>query len=102
MIDAGILFPDESMPGIDFIIPNTAYLESKRGNIRGLILTHGHMDHIGAMPYIQTKLGNPDIYTAELTKNLVLKRHAEFPHLPKLPIHVVKDGDKVKIGDYFT
>ena len=102
VIDAGILFPDESMPGIDFIIPNTAYLESKRGNIRGLILTHGHMDHIGAMPYIQTKLGNPDIYTAELTKNLVLKRHAEFPHLPKLPIHVVKDGDKVKIGDHFT
>ncbi|HTP56924.1 MAG TPA: ribonuclease J [Candidatus Paceibacterota bacterium] len=102
VIDAGILFPDENMPGIDFVIPNTQYLESKRDNIRALILTHGHMDHIGAVPYIQTKLGNPDIYTAELTKNMVLKRHAEFPHLPKLPIHVVKDGDRVKLGDFIT
>ncbi|MCC6934817.1 MAG: ribonuclease J [Candidatus Yanofskybacteria bacterium] len=102
VIDAGILFPDESMPGIDFIIPNTAYLESKRENIRGFLLTHGHMDHVGAVPYVQTKLGNPDIYTAELTKNMVLKRHTEFPHLPKLPIHVVKDGDRVKMGDHFT
>lgn len=101
IIDVGILFPDESMPGIDFIIPNTAYLETKRQNIRGLLLTHGHMDHIGATPYLQTKLGNPDIYTAELTKNMVLKRHSEFPHLPKLPIHVVKDGERVKLGDHF-
>ena len=102
IIDVGILFPDETMPGIDFVIPNTQYLEAKRDHIRGLILTHGHMDHIGAVPYVQTKLGNPDIYTAELTKNMVLKRHSEFPHLPKLPFHVVKDGDKVKLGDYFT
>jgi len=102
IIDAGILFPDENMPGIDFIIPNTQYLESKRENIRGLILTHGHMDHVGAVPYLQTKLGNPDIYTAELTKNMVLKRHSEFPQLPKLPIHVVKDGDRVKMGDWLT
>lgn len=102
VIDAGILFPDENMPGIDFIIPNTQYLESKRENIRGLLLTHGHMDHIGGVPYVQTRLGNPDIYTAELTKNMVLKRHSEFPHLPKLPIHVVKDGDRIQMGDYFT
>ena len=101
LIDIGIMFPDESMPGIDFIIPNTGYLDGKLDRIRGVVLTHGHMDHVGAVPYLQQKLGNPDIYTAELTKNLVLKRHAEFPHLPKLPIHVVKDGDRVKMGDYF-
>jgi ribonuclease J len=101
LIDIGIMFPDESMPGIDFIIPNVGYLDGKLDRIRGVILTHGHMDHVGAVPYLQQKLGNPDIYTAELTKNLVLKRHAEFPHLPKLPIHVVKDGDRVKMGDYF-
>ncbi len=101
IIDVGIKFPDESMPGIDFIIPNVGYLDGKTDRIRGLILTHGHMDHVGAVPYLQTKLGNPDIYTAELTKNLVLKRHSEFPQLPKLPIHVVKDGDVVQMGDYF-
>lgn len=102
VIDAGILFPGEDMPGIDFVIPNTTYLEEKRDNIRGMLLTHAHMDHVGGVPYLQSKLGNPDIYTAELTKNMVLKRHSEFPHLPKLPIHVVKDGDRVKLGDHFT
>lgn len=102
LIDLGIAFPDENMPGIDFIIPNVGYLDGKIDRIRGLILTHGHMDHVGAVPYLQQKLGNPDIYTAELTKNFVLKRHTEFPQLPKLPIHVVKDGDRVKMGDYFT
>lgn len=102
VIDAGIMFPGEDMPGIDFIIPNTKYLEERKDRIRGLILTHGHMDHIGAVPYIQEKLGNPDIYTAELTKSFVLKRHAEFPHLPKLKIHSVKDGDIERLGDYFA
>ncbi len=101
VVDAGIMFPGEDMPGIDFIIPNTKYLEEHKDRIRGLILTHGHMDHIGAVPYLQEKLGNPDIYTAELTKNLVLKRHSEFPHLPKLVIHSVKDGDVEQLGDYF-
>lgn len=86
IIDCGIMFPEENMPGIDFIIPNTGYLEGKQQNIRGLILTHGHMDHIGAVPYLQQKLGNPDIYTAALTRGIVLKRHLEFPQLPKLNI----------------
>ncbi|HYU64801.1 MAG TPA: ribonuclease J [Candidatus Paceibacterota bacterium] len=101
IIDAGIMFPEENMPGIDFIIPNTGYLEGKEKNIRGLILTHGHMDHIGAVPYLQQKLGNPDIYTAQLTRGIVMKRHLEFPQLPKLNINLVKSGDVVKMGDYF-
>ncbi|HXV26430.1 MAG TPA: ribonuclease J [Candidatus Paceibacterota bacterium] len=101
IIDAGLMFPEYDMPGIDFLIPNTGYLVGKEDRVRALILTHGHMDHIGGVPYIQQKFGNPDVYTAELTKGIVLKRHSEFPHLPKLNIHVVKDGDKVKLGDYF-
>jgi len=101
IIDAGIMFPEENMPGIDFIIPNVGYLEDRLQNIRGLILTHGHMDHIGAVPYLQQKLGNPDIYTAQLTQGIVLKRHTEFPQLPKLNITTVKSGDIEKMGDYF-
>jgi ribonuclease J len=101
IIDAGIKFPEENMPGIDFLIPNTKYLEEKKQNIRGLILTHGHMDHIGAVPYLQQKLGNPDIYTANLTRGIVMKRHMEFPQLPQLPIILTKSGDKVKMGDHF-
>lgn len=102
VIDAGIMFPQENMPGIDFIIPNTAYLETKKENIRALILTHGHMDHIGAVPYLQEKLGNPEIYTAQLTEKILMKRHLEFPHLAPLNINVMKNGDVEKVGEYFT
>ncbi|OGN08480.1 MAG: hypothetical protein A2750_02035 [Candidatus Yanofskybacteria bacterium RIFCSPHIGHO2_01_FULL_45_42] len=100
VIDAGVMFPQDNMPGIDFVIPNTKYLEERKQNIRGLILTHGHFDHVGAVSYLQDKLGHPDIYTAELTKRFVEKRHVEFSHLPKLNFHVVKHGDKIKFGDY--
>ncbi|MBI2058041.1 MAG: ribonuclease J, partial [Candidatus Yanofskybacteria bacterium] len=101
VIDAGFKFPDEDHLGIDYIIPNTEYLERKRQNIRGLILTHGHMDHVGALPYLLEKLGNPDIYGGALTRGIVAKRHEEFPHLPKLKFHIVKADDTVKFGDYF-
>ena len=104
VIDAGIMFPEDDMPGVDFLIPNTKYLEDpeKKKNIRALIFTHGHADHIGAFPYVQEKLGNPDIYTAELTRGIMIKRHEEFPHLPKPVFHMVKHGDRAKIGDYFN
>ncbi|MEK7525431.1 MAG: ribonuclease J [Patescibacteria group bacterium] len=102
IIDAGILFPQDNMPGIDFIVPDISSLEPKKDNIRALILTHGHMDHIGGVPYLLEKLGNPDIYTALLTEKLVLKRHSEFPHLPKPNMEVVKAGQTIKLGQYFT
>lgn len=98
VIDVGIQFPEEETPGIDFIIPNVAYLEPKKKNIRGIILTHGHYDHIHALPYLIEKLGNPIIYTAELTKALVEKRFQEFPNIPKPKIQIVKDKDRVRIS----
>src|SRR3989338_9446584 len=66
IIDVGIGFPDEDMPGVDFIIPNPKYLEGKQKQIRGIIFTHGHFDHVGALPYLINQLGNPVIYTAPL------------------------------------
>ena len=101
VIDAGFKFPDEDHLGIDYIIPNTEYLEKNRSKIHGLILTHGHMDHIGALPYLLEKLGNPDIYCGALTRGIVAKRHEEFVHLPKLKVHIVKADDTAKFGDYF-
>lgn len=102
LIDAGILFPQDNMPGIDFVLPDVTCLVPKKDNIKALILTHGHMDHIGGTPYLLERLGNPDIYTALLTERLVLKRHSEFPHLAKPNIELVKPGDIIKMGEYFT
>ena len=98
IIDMGLQFPEEDMPGIDYIIPNTAYLKEKRDKIRGVVITHGHYDHIGAIPHSIGRLGNPPIYTAPLTKGMILKRQEDFPNSPKLDIHEVKITDKIKLG----
>jgi len=101
IIDAGLQFPEETTPGIDYIIPNTSYLETKKANIKALIITHGHYDHIGALPYLIQKIGNPRIYCAAITKEMIAKRQEEFRNSPKLNIQIVKAGDKVRFGDYF-
>ena len=98
IVDAGLQFPQEETPGIDYIIPNTQYLESRRGRIRGLVISHGHLDHVGAIPYLISKIGNPTIYTTQLTKAMILKRQEEFPHGPKLRIEEVKPGQKIRVG----
>lgn len=98
IVDMGLQFPEENMPGIDFIVPNTAYLQNKKDKIQGVIITHGHYDHIGAVPYLNHIIGNPVIYAAPLTKAIILKRQDEFPHRPKLRIQEVSGGKRVKIG----
>jgi len=102
IIDAGLQFPEEETPGIDYIIPNISYLEGKKANIQGMILTHAHYDHIGAIPHIIEKLGNPPIYATSLTKAIVEKRQDDYPNAPKLNIQPVKSGDKVKISNFFN
>lgn len=104
IIDAGIQFKTEDTPGIDFILPNTKYLEQRKGKIRGLVITHGHLDHIGAIPFIMETLGNPPIYTRQFGALLIKKRQSEFPHLPELNIKVIDNntdflpiGEKLKI-----
>lgn len=101
VIDMGIQFPEEATPGVDYIIPNVSYLESKKQNVRGIILTHGHYDHIHALPYLIGKIGNPIIYTAALTKAIIERRFQEFPNLPKPRFQIVKDGDKMKLSENF-
>ncbi len=101
IIDLGIQFPEEETPGVDYIIPNISSLVPKRENIKAVILTHGHYDHIHALPYLIEKLGNPIIYATQFTKALVEKRVQEFTNLPKLKIEVVKAGDRVRISENF-
>jgi len=89
VIDAGIEFTDDDSPGVDYILPNIKYLEERKDKIRALIITHGHLDHIGGIPYIIDRIGNPPIYTREFGAMLIKKRQEEFPHLPKLDIKIV-------------
>lgn len=102
VIDAGLQFPEEETPGIDYIIPNTTYLEEKKKNIKALIITHGHYDHIGAIPYVLGLIGNPPIYATKLSKEIILKRQGEFPNSPKPIFEIVKAGDKRKLSDNFS
>jgi ribonuclease J len=98
ILDAGLGFPIEETPGIDYLIPNTNYLETRKSKIRGLIISHGHLDHIGAIPYLIERLGMPVIYTTKLTKAMILKKQEEFPHGPSLHIDEIKSGDKISLG----
>jgi ribonuclease J len=93
IIDAGIQFKTEETPGIDYILPNTKYLEERKGKIRALVITHGHLDHVGGIPYLIEKLGNPPIYTREFGALLIKKRQTEFPHLPELNIKICGKDD---------
>jgi len=98
IVDMGLQFPDENMPGIDYIIPNTAYLKDKKEKIKGIIITHGHYDHIGAIPHSIGRLGNPPIYATPLTAGIIKKRQDDFPSSPKLDINEIKETDKIELG----
>ncbi len=90
IVDMGLQFPDNGMPGIDFIIPNIEYLtQHPEKKILGIFITHAHYDHIGAIPYLIDKLHYPPIFTAPLTKAIILKRQEEFTHLRKLNIKII-------------
>lgn len=97
--DAGFQFiSDEESPGIDYILPNTRYAEERKHKVRGIIITHGHLDHIGGLPYVLEPLGNPPIYATEVTALLIKKRQEEFPQLPKADIRVVERAAMVTLG----
>lgn len=102
IIDAGLQFPEEGTPGVDYIIPNVTYLEERKKNIKGLLITHGHYDHIGAIPHLLQKLGNPTIYATRLTKEIVLRRQEDYPNSPKPIFQEVNGGDTIKISEHFT
>jgi ribonuclease J len=98
IVDMGLQFPDVDMPGVDYIIPDVSYLEGKEDRIRGVIITHGHYDHIGAIPHLIPKLGNPIVYTAELTRGIIMKRQEDFKDNAPINIKVVRKIDRIRLG----
>ncbi|MBU4536613.1 ribonuclease J [Patescibacteria group bacterium] len=100
VFDAGVQFTsEESTPGIDYILPNTRYLEERQDKVRGIIITHGHLDHIGGIPFIMERIGNPTLYGSYLTTLMIKKRMEEFPQKPKINYAEVEAGEKIKLGD---
>jgi ribonuclease J len=103
IVDMGLMFPEEGMPGIDYIIPDISCLRGKEKNIRGVIITHGHYDHIGGIPHLMPKLGWPIVYTAPLSAGIIRKRQEEYGNLQQLKIQIVKNADeKIRLGKNFV
>jgi len=100
IVDMGFAFPDETTPGVDYIIPDTQYLEERKKNIRGVFITHGHLDHTGAIPYILPKLGDPPIYTLALTAGFIKKRLEEFNMVNRTKINVITKNDVIPLGNF--
>ncbi len=95
VIDAGLMFPNEDMPGIDYVIPDISYLAENKDKIRGLIITHGHLDHTGAIPYLYDKLGSPQIYSAPMTNGLIKKRLEEFGMENRVKLATIIPGEEI-------
>ena len=99
VIDMGLQFNDAKTPGIDFILPNTRYLEERKDRVRAVFITNGHLDHIGGIPYLMSRIGNPPLYTRNLTALMIKKRQKEFPHLPPLNVKIVEGNGRVRFND---
>lgn len=99
LVDCGMSFPDEEMPGIDIVIPDFSYVLENKDKIKGLIVTHGHEDHIGAIPYLLRNFNLP-IYATRLTIGLIEGKLKEHRLLNDAKLNVVKPGQKVEIGKF--
>ncbi|MDP3727484.1 MAG: ribonuclease J [bacterium] len=102
IIDLGLQFPEEDMPGIDYIIPNIAYLLPKRANIRAVIITHAHYDHIGAIPHLMPQLGEKiPIYATDITCAIIARRQEDYKHYgSRLQLNEIKNDSKLAFGSF--
>ncbi|MDR2179454.1 MAG: ribonuclease J [Synergistaceae bacterium] len=99
VIDSGLMFPDQDLPGIDFIVPDISYLEANREKVLAILLTHGHEDHTGGLPFVLQRLNVP-IYGTRLTLGLVGNKLAEDMPMLKTRMEEIKAGDVVEIGPF--
>jgi ribonuclease J len=99
VIDAGLMFPEEEMLGVDLVIPDISYLLERREKLRGIIITHGHEDHIGALPYILPQLDIP-VYGTKLSKGLITVKLKEHRYQKKATLKAIQPGVKFTLGNF--
>lgn len=99
LVDCGLSFPDQDMPGVDLVIPDFTYVERNADKIKGVVITHGHEDHIGALAYL-LKIVNIPVYATRLTIGLIQGKLKEHGILNKANLNVVKPGDRISMGEF--
>ena len=99
LVDCGLAFPDEDMPGIDLVIPDFTYIEKNAEKVKGICITHGHEDHIGSLAYLLKKVNIP-VYSTRLTNGLIEGKLREHNLLSSAKLNVIKPGDTVKLGEF--
>ena len=99
IVDTGLMFPENDMLGVDYIIPDFQYLLEKRPQVQGIVITHGHEDHIGAIHHVVQEINAP-IYATPLTRGLLEVKLARNGMAQKADLHTVNAGEKVKVGPF--
>lgn len=99
LIDAGLMFPKEEMLGVDLVIPDISYVRERKKKLRAIIITHGHEDHTGALPYVLRELRAP-IYCTRLTRGLISVKLKEHKLLKEADLQTVSPGDKIRLGAF--
>src|SRR5881397_115639 len=105
VIDSGVMFPEEDMLGVDLVIPDITYIEERLHQLRGILITHGHEDHTGALPYVLPRLRLPNgklppVFCTRLTRDLIAVQLDEHKLSKKADLRVAKPGDHVQLGRF--
>jgi ribonuclease J len=100
VVDVGLGFPDDDMYGVDYVVPNVGYLEKRHKDIEGIVITHGHLDHIGGLPYLLPRLGFPPIYATPFTVELIRAKLTDFGMENKVQMHKIDTKSVLRSGDF--
>ena len=102
LLDCGMKFAQNDTPGIDFIVPNVQYLEERKEKIRGLVISHAHLDHVGGISVVMNRIGNPPIFSRKLSIELIKNRQKEFENKDAIKYHEVEKSTVLKLGESMT